>query len=153
LGDIASRLGAAMVVLLGPDGSPIESWTESGAPLAVSTLVPFGEALEDQRQRIIDIDGVSYHTVMAALESRSTAAWIVLGFSIDEALARHLRSVTGLEVSFVSRSRPHRVIASTLDARAQVQFFATADLEPDTARLLGPAEATWWTLVKPVLER
>jgi diguanylate cyclase (GGDEF)-like protein len=56
-----------------------------------------------------------YQLVLTPLSDLRPIAWVALGFLIDQELATHLHSLTGLEVSFVARGSAAPFIASSLD--------------------------------------
>src|SRR5262249_44056227 len=114
----AGRVGATVAVLLDLDGRVEVSSTDDPSPAIGSgfTPLPEGAALEMVSHRVVYLGGVPYQTVTVPLHAPVTVAWVMLGFPIDEALAAHLQSLTGLTVSFVrfTGSAPPLVLASTL---------------------------------------
>ncbi len=97
----ASRVGAPVAVLLDPDGRLLVSSTADDAAVRGAGLTSHGAALETMSQGVVYFNGVPYHTVTVPLRAPVTVAWVMLGFPIDEALARHLQSLTTLSVSFL----------------------------------------------------
>ena len=67
------------------------------------------------------LDGHAFQLVAVPVLAPLPIGWVVMGFAVDDALARDLRQLTELEVSFTLDGAPaaRRVLASTLDERAQ----------------------------------
>jgi diguanylate cyclase (GGDEF)-like protein len=78
------------------------------------------------------INGDAYQLVVVPVLAPLPIAWIVLGFVVDDALAKELRQLTALEVSFLdSEPGGHwRVLASTLDDKESSMFASLPPL-PD----------------------
>ena len=60
--------------------------------------------------------GRLYHLVAVPVQGSASAGWVTAGSRIDDAFARELHRLTGLQVSFLARAADHswRVHASTL---------------------------------------
>jgi diguanylate cyclase (GGDEF)-like protein len=148
----AGRVGATVATLVDLDGAIAVSSTDAVAASGPIMIVPpAGAPLESAGMRVVFFGGVPYQTVAVPLRAPVTIAWVVLGFPIDDALALHLRNLTGLDVSFVRAAETVRPIASTLlrDAAAR----ALAGLEPSghEPQLTGGDDSNraFLTLLKP----
>ncbi|HEX5065344.1 MAG TPA: EAL domain-containing protein [Myxococcota bacterium] len=101
------RVGASLVALVGLDGKVI-----AGAAPVVGALTPGTPAPEPFRSllRRAESEGWSaaaalfagrpYQLVLVPVEAPLRIAWIGMGFTIDDALARELERLTALDVSF-----------------------------------------------------
>src|SRR5262245_23142234 len=101
------RVGASLVALLGLDGKVV-----SGSAPSVGALTPGMPAPEPFRSllRRAESDGWAaaaalfagrpYQLVLVPVEAPLRIAWIGMGFTIDDALARELERLTALDVSF-----------------------------------------------------
>lgn len=49
----------------------------------------------------VAIDGQSYQLVAASIKGPSLIGWVVIGFTIDQSWAENLKTLTGLDVSFI----------------------------------------------------
>ncbi|HEX5420217.1 MAG TPA: EAL domain-containing protein, partial [Gammaproteobacteria bacterium] len=80
-------------------------------------------------------------------------AWVMLGFPVDQDLASHIASLTGLEVSFVrASSRGIGVVASTLPQKTRSTAFLHCDLQnPYALQKTGPKARSggYMTLLHP----
>jgi diguanylate cyclase (GGDEF)-like protein len=123
------RVGATVAALLDLDGAVTVSLSEeSSAYGAGFTPLPQGESLESVSHRVVYLGGVPYQTVTVPLRAPVTVAWVMLGFPIDEALAGHLQSLTGLAVSFVRYTgSAGQTIVSTLPREAQADAIVGLD--------------------------
>jgi diguanylate cyclase (GGDEF)-like protein len=67
------------------------------------------------------IDGQLYQLVAVPVKAPLAIAWVVMGFRIDDVLARQMRGLTAADVSFLGRDRsgPWKVLASSLGAANQ----------------------------------
>jgi diguanylate cyclase (GGDEF)-like protein len=155
LANSARRAGATVAVLLDVDGNVIVSSTEGDDAVygAGFTPLPHGTSLESVSNRVVYLGGVPYQTVTVPLRAPVTIAWVMLGFSIDEALATRLQGLTGLAVSFVryAGAGPPQVLASTLPHDTLATAFTGLELGHFGAQRSGGPQKGYLSLVRPFL--
>ena len=149
------RVAASVMMVVAMDGR-IEADTlhreAHGRPFPLPHLLEaargdeFGEA-----SSIEFLDAAPHQLVITPLFTPEPSAWIVIGFAVDDALARELRQGTGTHVSLLRRSDGGRwqPFASTLpdDARPFLGPSLSADLHEANRSLsmdLGGAEYVSW---------
>ena len=151
----AARVHATVAVLLDLDGSVEVSSTDDAVSTIGSALTPLpeGASLETVSHRVMYFGGVPYQTVTVPLRAPVTRAWVMLGFPIDEALAAHLQSLTGLAVSFVrfTGGVPH-IIASTLPRDDLATALSGLDPARYDAQRTGAERAAYQSLLRPFLD-
>ncbi|MEP7243226.1 MAG: EAL domain-containing protein [Gammaproteobacteria bacterium] len=85
------------------------------------------------------LDGRAFQLVTVPVMAPLPIGWVVMGFAVDDTLARDLRQLTALEVSFAQHDSAigWRVLASTLDARDQTDLTgAMPPASPSASRLI-----------------
>ena len=98
------RIGASDMILLSMDGHVLASTLEN---MPDGSLFRFDQALRDARSArqsmlIVPVQGKPHLLVEAPVLAPLPIARVVMGFSMDEAFAEELRSLTNLEVSFLA---------------------------------------------------
>ena len=115
LDNFRRRSGADLAVATGPEGKVLASTdrlpaTGGGFHLP-ATASATGDTLRVQGGRLYHV----FATPVYAPEP-NLIGWFVLGFALDDATARHLSGLTGLQVSFFQLQQGHPVLlASSLD--------------------------------------
>jgi len=81
------------------------------------------------------LDGHAFQLVAVPILAPLPIGWVVMGFAVDDALARDLRQLTELEVSFTLEGAPaaRRMLASTLDEHAQQALLSHMPVRSDAA--------------------
>ena len=142
--DLEGRIQAKV-----PTSADLDSTEASFAEL-------FGRAEADGRASGIGlVDEVTHQIVLAPVKAPRTIGWIGMGFELDVALASELRDLTGLEVSFWSRSGPQDdpELASTLPTSERAALAEALQSGMLSSALDGPvllSDAGWITLLRPI---
>jgi diguanylate cyclase (GGDEF)-like protein len=151
----AARAGADVSMLLDLDGNIIASSLEDEAGSAVVPQVsaPEFEQTDLGTHGVLFVGDRAYQIVDVLVRSPLPSARVLLGFEIGAGLAMHVRSLTGLDVTFLSLGDSEtRVVSSTLRdvpleaALGQVPVFGPRSRGP------GVAESDeYYTLLRPFL--
>ncbi|WP_122665424.1 bifunctional diguanylate cyclase/phosphodiesterase [Pseudomonas viridiflava] len=111
-----SRISASDMFLLGMDGTVIASTI---AQIVEGTKFPFDQTLRDARRKsqsmvIVPGGGVPHLLVESTVLAPLPIGRVVMGFTMDAELAQSLRSLSGLEVSFltVENGEPGHLIST-----------------------------------------
>ncbi|MCQ4258400.1 putative bifunctional diguanylate cyclase/phosphodiesterase [Stutzerimonas stutzeri] len=121
----AARISASEAMLLGLDGQVLAS--------SLSTAVPgdafrYAAELRGARQQgqsmlVVVLDHQAHLLVEAEVRAPLPIARVVMGFAMDEALARELKELTGLDVSFLAREQGSSgKLATTLDPATHAEL-------------------------------
>jgi len=99
-----ARINANDMFLLGMDGTVLSSTV---AQIPEGTAFPYTQALRDlkahnQSMLIVPLQGKPHLLVESTVLAPLPIARVVMGFSMDDDLAQELRSLSGLQVSFLS---------------------------------------------------
>ena len=133
-----ARVGANVMTLASLDNTVRADTLDParlGTPFAFPDLVK-AAASEGKSSSIVIRDGKLYQLVVVPVLAPEPIAWVGLAFEVDDAVAKDMHQLTGLEVTFASRVGPAqawRLHASTL---------ATA-LRPELAAELAASPALW----------
>jgi diguanylate cyclase len=147
----AARAGATVALLLGLDGTVTVSSNGEEAP-HTPTPLSATQIGDDFPHHVVTIDGVPYQTVTVPLKAPLPIARVMLGFPIDETLARHLQSLTGLAVTFLSTPGVgSEILASSLPASDSTAAIDGLDTARDEAQRTGKAHDPHLTLLRPFL--
>jgi len=137
LGNHASRVGAAAMIVVSLDGQVL---VDSLHPTGERRRFEFSDLLVNVQEggraaATVAIDGLLYQLVVIPVLAPEAVAYVAIGFRVDDALARELSELTGLEVSFLSAAPggQRNAVASTL----------AAEVRGELARLV-PAGAPNW---------
>ncbi|MCA8966649.1 MAG: diguanylate cyclase, partial [Planctomycetes bacterium] len=153
LGNHAARAEAALAVLVDPAGAVIAA---SGADPALFDSPGWQGLVQNAREHDIDartlaVGGRAYQLVAVPVKAPQRIAWLVMGFHVDDALARRFRDLTGREISFVSGGEVPAVVGSTLPPAARGDLPATLVTAPvDGTRALYLDGDDWLTRVRPL---
>ncbi|MGZ5570833.1 MAG: putative bifunctional diguanylate cyclase/phosphodiesterase [Usitatibacter sp.] len=115
-----ARLGANVMTLVSLDGTvraDTHNERRTDKPFAFPELIA-ASAAAGKASSIELIDGRLHQLVVVPVLAPDPIAYMGLAFVVDDAVAKELHELTGLEVSFVSRAGQEswRAHASTLDA-------------------------------------
>ncbi|XKV49971.1 EAL domain-containing protein [Pseudomonas sp. nanlin1] len=99
-----ARIGASDMFLLGMDGTVMASTVAS---VTAGSAFPYDRAMRESRRKnqsmlIVPFEGRPHLLVEASVMAPLPIARVVMGFSMDELLAQELRTLTNLQVSFLS---------------------------------------------------
>ena len=146
----ADRAGATVALLLDLDGAVIVSSNSedrhSRAPLTAEQIA------DEFPHHVVSIDGVHYQTVTVPLKSPLPVAWVMLGFPIDETLAKHLQSLTGLAVTFIAtHGIAPEILASTLSPSERLAAIDGVDPDRTDAQQTGKDRNVHLSLLRPFL--
>ncbi len=154
----ASRIRADFAFYIDLDGH-LQAQVPSAAALD-STEASFAElfsraSVESRASGIGLVDEIPHQIVLAPVKAPKTIGWIGMGFELDVALASELRDLTGLEVSFWSRSRPEDEpeLASTLPADERATLARALQSGAFSSSSEGPfllPASGWITLLLPI---
>jgi diguanylate cyclase (GGDEF)-like protein len=132
LGNHATRVGAAAMILVSLDGRVL---VDSLHPGGGTRKFEYSELLAHAQDSghaagIVAIDGRLYQLVVVPVFAPEAIAYVAIGFRVDDAVARELGELTGLEVSFLSTPAhgERAVAASTLASEVR------SDLAPMVPR-------------------
>ncbi|MBL6752185.1 MAG: EAL domain-containing protein [Nevskia sp.] len=149
LGNHGSRIGASVAELVSPERRLI---ADNRGVARVGEPFPFGWLLDQaevdgRAAGIVVQDGRAYQMVAVPVLAPTPVAWAVFGIVVDDATARELQSLSGLDVSLMAHAPggAWTMVASTLDPalRAQVGSALAAPhaLDPQNAdMMLGDAQ-------------
>ncbi len=121
------RVKAAVVLFVDLQGMAVNDTLRVGAP---ARPFEFQELIAQARNggqatAIETLDDRVLQLVAVPVQAPLTIGWVVMGFSIDQALAADLRNLTGLQVSFATERQGHwNIQASTLAGEASQQLAA-----------------------------
>jgi diguanylate cyclase (GGDEF)-like protein len=124
LANHATRVGAAAMMVVSLDGRVmVDSLHPARGPQRFEFPKVLARAQDSEHAAAtVAIDGRLYQLVMVPVLAPEAIAYVALGFRVDDAAAKELGELTGLEVSFVNAPSDGQrtVVASTLgsDARA-----------------------------------
>jgi diguanylate cyclase (GGDEF)-like protein len=123
-----ARVGATVMTLVSLDKAVrADTRDESlnGKPFAFPALVD-AVAGAGKASSIVLIDGRVQQLVVVPVLAPDVIAYIGLGFEVDDAVARELNQITGLEVSFLSRMHgtAWRIHSSTVPAALRPELVA-----------------------------
>jgi diguanylate cyclase (GGDEF)-like protein len=130
LANHGARIGADAMVFVDLDGRVV---SDTLSPQAATRSFEYPELLESDREAASAsmevLDGRAFQLVAVPVLAPLPIGWVVMGFAVDDALARDLRQLTELEVSFALDSpqangpqvndKRRRVLASTLNGSEQ----------------------------------
>jgi len=115
-----ARINANDMFLLGMDGTVLSSTV---AQIPEGTPFPYIQALRDLRSKnqsmlIVPLQGQPHLLVDSTVMAPLPIARVVMGFSMDNDLAQELRSLSGLQVSFLSvvHRLPGQIISTQPEA-------------------------------------
>lgn len=117
------RINADVVMLVGLDGKLIADShdpSRAGQPFAFPGLIHAAQRGGDASV-IGVINGRSYQLVAVPVRAPIVIAWVTMGFAIDDALAREMRGLTSLDVSFLGMpdGKHWTVLATSLPQAAR----------------------------------
>lgn len=120
LANHGARINASLVLLAGLDNRLLGSSQEQSPGRG---NFPFPELIRSAMERgqansVVLVDQRPYQMVVVPVLAPLPVAWVAMGFTIDDRIARELQEITGLQVSFLTE-RPDSMWefgASTLDA-------------------------------------
>ncbi len=106
---------ADIAFLMDEDGRVLASGQNwSSGPIAFPGLVRRADEAGALRSTI-EANGEPYELVAAPVRSSGRAAWIAMGFALDDQLARTIAGQTGLDVVLVSTDGPNsRILGTTM---------------------------------------
>jgi diguanylate cyclase (GGDEF)-like protein len=113
------RVDADIMMLVGLDGRVIADINGDARSKAFPFPQIFAEAIKEQRANAIAVvQGRLHELVIVPVLAPVPVAWVAIGFNLDDAVVKDLSRLTGLDISFVSRSGDEdwRLQASTLNA-------------------------------------
>ncbi|WP_250501047.1 EAL domain-containing protein [Caballeronia sp. GAWG1-5s-s] len=129
------RIHADIVMLVDLDGTLV---ADSGGAAHQGTAFPFPHLIKTVAQKgdassFGMIGGKAYQLVAVPVKAPIVIAWVVMGFAIDDALAREMSSLTSLDVSFltVDKRGSWGVLASSLPEAARAGLKNQAQLAED----------------------
>lgn len=116
-----SRIDASLMLLLSPSGDLLVS---SDTTLRIADIAPlFQQTRGNSNSTVADIvslAGQPYQLVLAPVKAPALIAWVGMGFPLDTPLAENIKSITALDISFVTRQHSGvQLKSSTLDQAHQ----------------------------------
>lgn len=131
LNNLRTRTGASIAMLAGLDQTIIATTIgadEPGGTLRLAGMLREAEQNPDLTgSATAVIDGALYQLVAVPLMAPVPAAWIVLGFVLDDEFTNQFRALTGAHVSLIRNSQFGWVIhASTLPKSLRTELAARA---------------------------
>jgi diguanylate cyclase len=113
-----ARVGASVMTLASPENVVRADTLDSGRigkPFAFPDVLRLA-GIEGKASSIVIREDKLYQLVVVPVLAPDPIAWVGLAFEVDDAVAKDLHQLTGLEVSFASRmaSDPWQLHASTL---------------------------------------
>ncbi|MBZ9612272.1 bifunctional diguanylate cyclase/phosphodiesterase [Rheinheimera maricola] len=116
-----SRINASLMLLLSPQGQLLAS---SDIAISMSDITPlFKQTVSGSNTTVADIiilNGQPYQLVLAPVKAPALIAWVGMGFPLDAPLAQEIKSITGLDISFVTKeTNSIQLKSSTLDPAYQ----------------------------------
>ena len=150
LGNTAARAGATVALLLDLDGTVVVSSSgeeqRSRAPLTAAQIT------DEFPHHVVNIAGAPYQTVTVPLKAPLPVALVMLGFPIDETLAKHLQSLTGLAVTFVAdHGSAPEILASTLPPNERAAALDGLDTDRTDPQRTGKELNAHLSLLRPFL--
>jgi diguanylate cyclase (GGDEF)-like protein len=119
LANHGARIGAGAMVFVDLDGLVV---ADTLAPQANTRSFEYPEllAMNTPGASLEVLDGRAFQLVAVPVLAPLPIGWVVMGFAVDDALARDLRQLTELQVSFtLDAAAGPRMLASTLDEFSQ----------------------------------
>jgi diguanylate cyclase (GGDEF)-like protein len=118
LSNHGARVGASVMTLASLDNLVRADTLDSlrtGKPFAFPDLIRLA-GVEGKASSVVIREGKLYQLVVVPVLAPDPIAWVGLAFEVDDAVAKDLHQLTGLEVSFASRisGGPWQLHASTL---------------------------------------
>ena len=139
LGNHGRRINANVVMLADLDKKLL---ADSLHTTARQSAFPFPELIESAQQQgrasdTVLMDGRPYQLVVVPVLAPIPIAWVAMGFVIDDSAALDLQALSGLQVSFLSRSSRGNwtVHASTLPAASRGELAGSLGAERTTVTL------------------
>lgn len=118
-----ARVNASLAMLIKPDGSMMASTFDTPLP---GNRFPFPHLFtqavnQGSTSAIVQFRGRVYQLVIVPVYAPLPIGWVCMGFVMDDNLARYLKGLTSLDISFVSRDADgaDTTVFSSLRARAQ----------------------------------
>ena len=106
LANHGARINADLMLLIGLDQKVIADTlpqTMAGHTFSLARLINVAEG-KGSASGMVQIDGAIYQMVVVPVLAPVPIAWVAMGFVINDEDARDLNRLTGLQVSFLSRS-------------------------------------------------
>jgi len=122
LANHGARIGAGAMVFVDLDGMVV---ADTLAPQANARSFEYPELLgmNTPGASLEVLDARAFQLVAVPVLAPLPIGWVVMGFAVDDALARDLRQLTELEVSFtLDAAAGRRMLASTLDEFSQQEL-------------------------------
>jgi diguanylate cyclase (GGDEF)-like protein len=113
-----ARIDANLGLLVDPDGSVIASTLSStGDGEEMAGIGKAVSALQEGSSAIVSVSNRAFQVVGATIRAPLPLARVLVGFEVDSELVEHIKSITGLDVTFVGDAE-HQInaFASTLPA-------------------------------------
>lgn len=115
LDNSAARIDADLAAFFDPDGKVVAT-TLPDMPDAKSMRWPsLGAAAHDSGVIYRSINNKPYLLVIAPVRAPVTVGWATIGFGIDAAMAAKMRSLLGVDVSYLDESAGAKTIVSSLE--------------------------------------
>lgn len=120
----AARINASEAMLIGLDGRVLASSLSnavSGDSFRYATELRDARG-QEHRLLVVVLDNQAHLLVEAEVRAPLPIARVVMGFAMDEALARELKQLTGLDVSFLTKEEGGATLATTLEPRTHSEL-------------------------------
>ena len=158
-GNNARRIGADLVLLLDTHGRVLASNAppdaRGGAPIGDLLLADSGAGRT--RPQLMVLGRRTYQFFVAPVRTPEIIAWVAMGFAVDDALARKIRDLAGVQVTLgIRQASGFSGVASSLpqperDAlRAETEAVASAS---GAARVIRLGDSSYLTFVQPINSR
>ena len=156
-GNNARRVGADLVLLINTHGRVLASSAPSEAQVgsSIGGLLP-GERGQHDRPRFMVLGQRTYQFFLSPVRTPEIIAWVAMGFAVDDALARNIRDLAGVEVTLGIRGAAGFTrVASSLPPAEQAALRVDSPAQPSArgAHVMRIGDTSYLTLVQQIDSR
>lgn len=155
-GNNARRIGADLVLLFDTHGRVLAS----NAPPDARGGTPIGDLLLGEsgalrtQPRFMMLGRHTYQFFLAPVRTPEIIAWVAMGFAVDDALARKIRDLAGVQVTLgIRRPGGFTSVASSLPEAEHGELLAEAAAAKGDARVVRLGDSRYLTFVQPIKSR
>jgi diguanylate cyclase (GGDEF)-like protein len=156
-GNNARRVGADLVLLINTHGRVLASSSPAEAQVGSSIGgLLLGEREQHSRPRFMVLGSRTYQFFLAPVRTPEIIAWAAMGFAVDDALARNIRDLAGVEVTLGIRGpNGFTRVASSLPRAEQsaLQADSVAQAQARGTRVIRLGDTRYLTLVQQIDSR